>query len=208
MMSFVDILFLTASLGALVLAAFALGKSPRTLPLWTFGAGMTLLATECLMAMASARSTDAESMIRFERLRLLLDSFLPAAWLPFSLTYSRGNHRDFIRRSRPVLVLTWLLPIFAAISFSSLLSAERNIWELGPRPVLTLLWPSRLVHLAALVFAVVILMNLERTLRASIGTLRWRIKFVVLGLGLIFGVRFYTSSQALLYSTPDTSLAV
>ena len=48
--------------------------------------------------------------------------------------------------------------------------------------------------------SVLILMNLERTLRSAVGTGRWRIKFLVLGLGVIFGVRIYTRSQALLYS--------
>jgi hypothetical protein len=48
--------------------------------------------------------------------------------------------------------------------------------------------------------SVLILMNLERTLRSAVGTGRWRIKFLVLGLGVIFGVRIYARSQALLYS--------
>ena len=42
-------------------------------------------------------------------------------------------------------------------------------------------------------------MNLERTFRAAVGTMRWRIKFMILGLGVLFAVRVYTSSQALLW---------
>ena len=45
-----------------------------------------------------------------------------------------------------------------------------------------------------------ILTNIERTFRAAVGTMRWRIKFLVLGLGVIFGARIYTLSQALLFS--------
>ena len=45
-----------------------------------------------------------------------------------------------------------------------------------------------------------ILTNIERTFRAAVGTMRWRIKFLVLGLGVIFGARIYTQSQALLFS--------
>jgi putative PEP-CTERM system histidine kinase len=37
--------------------------------------------------------------------------------------------------------------------------------------------------------------------------MRWRIKFMLLGLGLYFLVRIYTSSQVLLYRASDTSLA-
>ena len=39
---------------------------------------------------------------------------------------------------------------------------------------------------------VLILMNLERTFRSAVGTMRWRIKFIVLGLGIVFGARIYT----------------
>ena len=56
--------------------------------------------------------------------------------------------------------------------------------------------------------AVLVLTNLERTLRAATGTMRWRIKFVVVGLGLLFCVRIYTATQCLLYSAIDASWLV
>src|SRR5205085_3193244 len=46
--------------------------------------------------------------------------------------------------------------------------------------------------------SVLILMNLERTFRASVGTMRWRFKFMVLGVGILLAVRAYSRSQALL----------
>ncbi len=49
-------------------------------------------------------------------------------------------------------------------------------------------------------------MNLEETFRASAGTKRWRIKFLVLGTGVVFGARIYAQSQALLYSGYDLAL--
>ncbi|PYI94998.1 MAG: PEP-CTERM system histidine kinase PrsK, partial [Verrucomicrobia bacterium] len=51
-----------------------------------------------------------------------------------------------------------------------------------------------------LVAAVVILMNMEKTFRSAVGTMQWRIKFLVIGLGIVFGARIYTLSQALLFS--------
>ena len=45
-----------------------------------------------------------------------------------------------------------------------------------------------------------ILNNLEKTFRSTVGTMRWRIKFVVLGLAVIFAGRIYTLSQDLLFS--------
>jgi putative PEP-CTERM system histidine kinase len=51
------------------------------------------------------------------------------------------------------------------------------------------------------------MMNLEQTFRAAVGTMGWRIKFVVLGLAVIFGAYLYVQSQALLFSIYDARLS-
>src|SRR5208337_4187153 len=48
--------------------------------------------------------------------------------------------------------------------------------------------------------------NLEKTFRASVGVMRWRIKFMILGLAVLFAVRFCTGSQILLSHTLDPRL--
>ena len=50
-------------------------------------------------------------------------------------------------------------------------------------------------------------MNLEQTFRSAVGTMRWRIKFVVLGLAVIFGAQLYVRSQAILFSAHDMALS-
>jgi hypothetical protein len=62
------------------------------------------------------------------------------------------------------------------------------------------------LNVVLLVALVLILVNLEQTFRAAVGTMRWRIKFVVVGLVLIFGARLYVRSQAILFSAPDITL--
>ena len=57
-----------------------------------------------------------------------------------------------------------------------------------------------------LLAAVLVLVNLECTFRASVGTMRWRIKFMILGLGVLFAVRAYTSSEVLVFRTLNPSL--
>jgi len=49
-------------------------------------------------------------------------------------------------------------------------------------------------------------MNLERTFRASVGTMRWRVKFMLMGVGLLFVVRIYTAGQEILFRAVDLSL--
>ena len=67
-------------------------------------------------------------------------------------------------------------------------------------------WAGQVFHLAFLAAAVLILAQLERTLRASTGSMRWFIKYIVLGVGGLFAARVYTSSQALLFRFMDTGL--
>src|SRR5208337_5686241 len=62
---------------------------------------------------------------------------------------------------------------------------------------------GKALNVILLVALVWILMNLEQTFRSAVGTMRWRIKFVVLGLAVIFGARLYVRIQALLFSTYD-----
>src|SRR4029077_20425454 len=60
--------------------------------------------------------------------------------------------------------------------------------------------PAKILNVLILISVVLILTNIERTFRAAVGTMRWRIKFLVIGMGVIFGARVYTGSQALLFS--------
>jgi len=62
------------------------------------------------------------------------------------------------------------------------------------------------MYFFSLVTCVLVLTNLERTYRASVGTMRWRIKYVVLGLGVLFAARIYTNSQCLLFRAANPPL--
>jgi len=66
--------------------------------------------------------------------------------------------------------------------------------------------PGFLLHVVYLIGAVVVLVNGEATLRASSGTARWQIKFMVLGMGVLFGVQVFLHSQVLLDSWIRTTL--
>jgi len=59
------------------------------------------------------------------------------------------------------------------------------------------------LNVVLLIALVMILMSLEQTFRATVGTMRWQIKLVVVAVALIFGARLYVRSQAILFSAPD-----
>jgi putative PEP-CTERM system histidine kinase len=132
---------------------------------------------------------------------------LPGVWLCFSLTYSRGNYREFLGRSRVLLGAALILPVALVLVYGS----ELTMLVAGPSGqdlVIRYTPAAKVLSGMLLVGALLILMNLERTFRSAVGTMQWRVKFVVLGLAVIFGARFYTRSQALAYSgdTPTDAL--
>ena len=203
----VIIIFASAALSFL-LAAAVLVRTPKSLVNWTFVSGLVLLAAEALCNGFSARASYSPTELSWARAQYLVMAFLPGTWLLFSLVYARGNARDFLRRWRFLLAAVFVLPILLVVlSWDSLLSQEQ-VFDGLAGTYTRLGWAGVALHGLLVVCSVLVLMNLEQTFTASVGTMRWRLKFMVLGLGLYFGVRLYTSSQVLLYRTASTSRPV
>lgn len=195
-MSVNSALALAAAIFCTALATAAACRTRRSLATWSFSAGMLTFALESLFGAIWHDAVIPEKADLFGTLTLLAKSFLPAFWLCFSLTYSRGNPRELPARSRLLILAAFLIPVSAFLIF---LDRFVPIFPYVER------WISadaaaKTLNGALLVAAVLILMNLERTFRAAVGTMQWRIKFIVIGLGIVFGARIYSLSQALLFS--------
>src|SRR5258707_1460317 len=182
------------------LAATAACRKQRSLATWCFSAGMLIFALDSLFGAIGNDTLLPERAVFWETLSLVAKSFLPGVWLTFGLTYSRADYRNFLIRSRWMLVGALWVPL---LSLPAIYRPFFDIVAYKP-PVegwgLMLDEPAKILNVLVLVSTVLILMNIERTFRAAVGTMRWRIKFLVLGLGVIFGARIYTGSQALLFS--------
>jgi putative PEP-CTERM system histidine kinase len=191
--------FVAAFFGGLVALLMAF-RETRTIPKWSFVSGMFLLSLESVFAGLAARSDlSAESIQYWLNRKLFVMALLPGPWLLFCLTYARGNGGEFLRRWRFVLVIAFVFPAaVACFFFQDLLRVSFLTFVSGAR-LLHFTTAGLVLCASFLVAAVLVLMNLERTFRASIGTLRWRIKFMILGLGALLAVRVYTCSQALLW---------
>ena len=137
-------------------------------------------------------------VIYWQTLAFGAESCLPGIWLWFSLTYSRRSRRRFFGRSRLLLTLAFLLPVAVTIEFRAELLHVLSQSESGQVSWLGFGGAAKGLNVLLLIASVLILMNLEETFRAAVGTMRWRIKFLVLGIGVVFGARIYVQSQALL----------
>lgn len=184
--------------------AFVVGWRGRGTAHRSFAAGMFVFAMESLFNGLSFGESLTEERFFWQQCGLVTMSFLPGAWLFFSLSYGRGNYREFLRRWRFTLAAAFLIPIALAVLFQGRLLVAANLvngrWMLGLGGV------GITVDLFFLAGAILVLMNLERTFRAAVGVMRWRIKFMILGLGILFAVRLYAASQALLFHAVDLSL--
>ncbi len=191
--------------GALAFSVFRNEK--RNSVHMVFSGGMLLFGIDAVFSGLSWESTSINEIFIWQCWRLLTFALLPGVWLYFSLSYSRGNQRDFLSRWKFILGGTFLIPLaLAGLAYNSLIvpvkDAKSGQWMLG------LGQSGFFLTLIFLITTVLVLMNLERTFRAAMGTMRWRIKFMIIGLGMLFAVRAFTSSQTLLTHIIDPRLQV
>ena len=170
-----------------------------------FALGMVALAARELTGTLAVNAVFKAQAEDWLRLRLLAETLVPGLFIWFSLSFARTNYRESRARWRPAILLFFVAPLgFLTARWSGLLVRD------PPIPLPNWLVPidgaGFALHVVFLFGAVIVLMNGEATLRASSGTARWQIKFLVLGMGALFGVQIFLHSQVLLDSWIRTTL--
>jgi putative PEP-CTERM system histidine kinase len=207
-MNFNSILSFIGALFSIALAVFVLLRDRHSFVHRTFAAGMIALAIEAVFTSLSFYAGSLAEVLHWQRLRFIATAFIPGIWLLFSLTFGRTNYKEFVSKWRWVILAAFFLPLTLVTLFGNALFDEELVligYSLG---LLRISWAGYFLHLVFLIGAVLILMNLERTLRTSSGRIRWQIKFMVLGLGSLFGVRIYVDSQSILFQSVNLNLGV
>jgi putative PEP-CTERM system histidine kinase len=184
---------------ACILALAAVARRRHNVSHWSFAAAMALMAFEAATSGTTKGMTSVGAVARWEQWRMIVISFQPGAWLVFSLCYARGSRLDYLRKWRWPVAVAILLPIALAFAFREQQVASVKWDYTNARWVVLLDWAGMATYGFVLVSAVVSLMNFERTFRAAVGTTRWRIKFMLLGVAVLLVVRIYTSSQEILF---------
>ncbi len=192
-----------AAVLALLLALLSLLRKKHSLATWLFFGGMTLLSIDSLLTALTLSVTDVSELLRRLTLGFIVTSFTTVTWLGFSLTYSRRDYHDSLVRWSIPLAAIAVLPIVLALGFRDELLQVIQGGPAGSELQMRFSAMGKLWNVVLLLAAVWILMNLEQTFRSAVGTMRWRIKFVALGVAIIFGTDLYLRSQALLFSSYD-----
>ncbi len=188
-----------AALLSLSLAIVVALSSRRARANALFSGGMVALALESILHGISLAATTDDRIQFWQTSALLVGCFALGLWFCFSETYTRGapSGSNDGRRLRFAL---GFVPFVWAIVFADDLLRALPFSQTDPTWWIRYGLLGQILNLARLIASIWILMNLERTLRAAIGTTRWRVKFVVLGVGVIYGVKIYICSQDLLFS--------
>jgi putative PEP-CTERM system histidine kinase len=189
--------------GAAVAAGLALSwlvMKHQTAAHWAFAAGMLVLALDTALAGLVILAPSGEAMLSRQYGRAWCAALLPGVWLVFSLSYSRGNAAEFLRRWRWVILLAVLLPVALVAGFGAQQMSGAARASDGSARFIALGWSGKAMQMALLAGMLLAVVNLEKTFRSTVGLMRWRVKFVMIGLAVILGGRIYGSSQAVLFS--------
>ena len=198
-MDIVSLLFYATALIAAGIAILAFFRDSGAPARRTFCIALLLLAAQSALA---GLVHDAPSIERGNFWRswwLVPQALAPASWLLFVLKYSRGNFSISIRKWFPILFVVTAIPLGCiTLSPESIVIPAANVAAPNESPIGI---AGFLLYLCIVLTSALILINVERTFRAAVGTMRWRIKYVVLGTASIFVVKLYTSSQVVLFRT-------
>ena len=205
-MNFFSILPFIAAASSIGLAVLVIFQDRRSFVHRIFAAGMVLFALEAAAIGVGLRDPLFAEMMYWQHIQLVMTSLLPGVWLLFALTYARANYKKVLSRWRWIILATFVIPLVLSTFFRTSFFIGEPVWDSSLVWLIRLGRPGYVFHLCLLVSAVVILMNLERTLRASVGHMRRQIKYMVLGVGALFGIRIYTASQTMLFQSLNTGL--
>ena len=193
---YVALAYFGSVLGCAMAVAVLLGTDRRWVRV-AFATGMLVLAAEAAFSGLAQSMHGPAELIRWQEWRLVALSFLPAPWIYFSMTFARGSERRRHFAKRVILWLLCLVPPVITLAFHDdlLVAIRPNVFAF--QATLQLGWPAMVSHGMLLLSSVVIVTHFERTYRAAVGTIRWRIKFILLGLTALFVARIYTCTHAL-----------
>src|SRR5437867_7599503 len=123
------------------LAVAVLRLRPLSWSQWSFIGGMLALGAESALNALSVRAGSPEEIVHWQGLQLLAAAFFPGFWLIFSLCYSRGNYREFLRSWRATWIGSFVIPVGIALGFGD--QAISGVVRLSPGSVWALTMGDR-----------------------------------------------------------------
>jgi putative PEP-CTERM system histidine kinase len=203
-------MYLIVLLPAVILSAatgsLALVRDIRSPAYRAFALGMAALTAETILSYLSLEALSRDEAVRWAIWSLNAAAFIPGSWLLFSLSYARRNYDEFSRTWKWALIGSFAVPLGLVTLGSDHLFSGYARSSADGNWIIPIGWSGYGFYISLLLGSVLILANLEKTLRSSYGAIRWQIKFSILGAGILFAARVYTSAQVLLFSAASTEV--
>jgi putative PEP-CTERM system histidine kinase len=195
MIQWIEILAFTVGLGVTLLLALF----PR------FGSGsrqsLLLIIPACLSAGVGAVLSDIAGLTELDALRHSFSLIILAAGGGYVAV--TGLNR---KRPKVLIISISTIAIFLFIILHTTVPPDAEVIQ-APKGYLAFGLVGYFSALFLLIISVMVLANLEQMLRNADDTVRWGLKFLFLGIGALYAVIIYMSSQVLLFS-PSVGLVL
>ena len=190
------VISIAAVLALLALAGLSLSRDRSRSGLF-FCAALTVTALlELFDVMALTVAMDP---FYWKKIALITESLLPPLWILSSLTYSRQAGPWKI--SRPMQGAIYLAFLYALLPFFIPLDTFFYAPDFPAERLLFLNNIGYFYYFGIMVWLVFCLVNFEKTFANASPSAQFKIKFDIVGLGIILAVLIFYYSQALLYRT-------
>jgi putative PEP-CTERM system histidine kinase len=206
-MSLPEILSFAAAYFSLIMAVAVLFRDRHSLHHRVFAAGMILFAVEEMLRGVQYGTVISADVLAWQERMYEVSAVVLAIWLVFSFSYARAESPSIRTRWKWAVAALVLIPgLFLSIFRNSFFADSPRLDSAGW--VLPLGWSGKVFQYYILLVSVLIVFNMERIIRSSIGRTRWQMKFMALGIGGLFALRIYLCSQTILFSNLDTRFGI
>jgi len=184
---------------ALGLAVFVLSRNSKAWANRWLAIGLSAIGIHEGIMLASGLMQTADWRLGLFRLGLAAAATIPPSWLAFSLTFGETNGGTRLVRWRPALLgLTAAVPLaWMALAMGGIV---QPVLFGGTTPILLGLdvW-GKVFFSVYLLALTLVLLHLENLYRNAERRIRWKIKFLVVGVFVAFSCQIVAASYALLY---------
>jgi len=197
------VLSFAAAYFSLLMVVAVLFRDRQSLHHRVFAAGMFFLAAEEMFRAFSSSAVLPEDVLFWQTRLFIASALIPGVWLVFSVSYARKTSSILHSSWKWGLAAVCLVPVLLIAVFrNSLFAGTARLEQAGW--LLPLGWTGQVLQCFILVTSVLIVFNMERIIRSSIGLTRWQLKFMALAIGSLFALRIYLSGRSILFSELNT----
>jgi putative PEP-CTERM system histidine kinase len=188
-------------LSVIYLLYFIFRKGRKAIPLPLVAVVLSAAALELFDLLTLLYPDD---LFFWKKFSLAIESSFPPIWFWFTLTYARQIEISSISLFQRLLFAA--SPIFAVFVFLFPVTSFFYSPDFDSEKVLFLGNVGFIFYLMLLIYLIIPLVNLEMTLKNASYLSRWKIKFELLGAGLLLAVMIFYYSQGLLFRTINMNL--